>query len=119
MCVRWRRPGARRSTATAPTRSTGPPKRPGSRRWPRTPRASRPRWAPTTAPGIEEAPMKLSLGPMQYFWPREHTLAFYRDVAGWPVDIVYLGETICSKRRELRLQDWLAIAHELVAAGKE
>ena len=63
--------------------------------------------------------MKLSLGPMQYFWPREHTLAFYRDVAGWPVDIVYLGETICSKRRELRLQDWLAIAHELVAAGKE
>src|SRR5690606_31124829 len=80
---------------------------------------SRPRWAPTTAPGIEEAPMKLSLGPLQYFWPRERTLAFYRDVAGWPVDIVYVGETICSKRRELRLQDWLAIAHELVAAGKE
>ena len=63
--------------------------------------------------------MKLSLGPMQYFWPRERTLAFYRDAAGWPIDIVYLGETICSKRRELRLQDWLAIAHELVAAGKE
>ena len=63
--------------------------------------------------------MKLSLGPLQYFWPRERTLAFYRDVAGWPVDIVYLGETICSKRRELRLQDWMAIAQELVAAGKE
>ena len=64
-------------------------------------------------------PMKLSLGPLQYFWPRERTLAFYRDVAGWPLDIVYLGETVCSKRRELRLQDWLEIAHALAAAGKE
>jgi collagenase-like PrtC family protease len=63
--------------------------------------------------------MKLSLGPLQYFWPREQALAFYRDVAGWPVDIVYLGETICSKRRELRLQDWLSIAHDLADAGKE
>ena len=63
--------------------------------------------------------MKLSLGPLQYFWPREQTLAFYREAAAWPVDIVYLGETICSKRRELRLPDWLAIAQELADAGKE
>ncbi|MGJ4728922.1 U32 family peptidase [Luteimonas sp. SDU101] len=63
--------------------------------------------------------MRLSLGPLQYFWPRERTLAFYREAAGWPVDIVYLGETICSKRRELRLRDWLEIARELADAGKE
>lgn len=63
--------------------------------------------------------MKLSLGPLQYFWPRDRTLAFYRAAARWPVDIVYLGETVCSKRRELRLQDWLALAAELAAAGKE
>ena len=63
--------------------------------------------------------MKLSLGPPQYFWPRERTLAFYRDVAAWPVDVVYLGETVCSKRRELRTRDWLALARELAAAGKE
>ncbi|MGY1458728.1 U32 family peptidase [Luteimonas sp. A534] len=63
--------------------------------------------------------MKLSLGPLQYFWPRERTLAFYREVAGWPVDVVYLGETVCSKRRELRTVDWLALAEELAAAGKE
>lgn len=63
--------------------------------------------------------MKLSLGPLQYFWPREQTLAFYRACTGWAVDIVYLGETVCSKRRELRTGDWLALAEELAGAGKE
>ena len=63
--------------------------------------------------------MKLSLGPLQYFWPRERTLAFYREAIHWPVDIVYLGETVCSKRRELRTADWLALAEELAASGKQ
>lgn len=63
--------------------------------------------------------MKLSLGPLQYFWPREHVLDFYARVAEAPVDIVYLGETVCSKRRALRLPDWLDIAERLRAAGKE
>ena len=63
--------------------------------------------------------MKLSLGPLQYFWPRDTTLAFYRDAATWPVDIVYLGETVCSKRRELRTADWLALAEELADSGKQ
>ena len=63
--------------------------------------------------------MKLSLGPLQYFWPREHTLAFYREAADWPLDIIYLGETVCSKRRELRTVDWLELAGELSAAGKQ
>jgi O2-independent ubiquinone biosynthesis protein UbiV len=63
--------------------------------------------------------MKLSLGPLQYFWPRERTYAFYREAAGWPVDIVYLGETVCSKRRELSTQDWIALAAELAASGKQ
>jgi len=63
--------------------------------------------------------MKLSLGPLQYFWPRETTLAFYRQAAQWPVDIIYLGETVCSKRRELRTVEWLALAEELAASGKQ
>ena len=63
--------------------------------------------------------MKLSLGPLQYFWPREKTLAFYREAANWPLDIIYLGETVCSKRRELRTVEWLALAEELAASGKQ
>ena len=27
--------------------------------------------------------MKLSLGPLQYFWPRDTTLAFYRSAANY------------------------------------
>jgi collagenase-like PrtC family protease len=81
-------------------------------------KATRRRSAHIIAHGIEDA-MKLSLGPLQYFWPRERTLAFYRAAATWPVDIVHLGETVCSKRRELRTRDWIALAGELAAAGKE
>ena len=43
--------------------------------------------------------MRLSLGPLQYFWPRERVLAFYREAATWPLDVIYLGETVCSTRR--------------------
>ncbi len=63
--------------------------------------------------------MKLSLGPILYFWERERVLDFYAQAAGWPVDIVYLGEAVCSKRRALRLDDWLEIAGSLAQAGKE
>jgi collagenase-like PrtC family protease len=65
------------------------------------------------------ATMKISLGPLLYYWPRETVLAFYRDAAGWPVDTVYLGETVCSRRRELKLADWIGIGEALAAAGKE
>jgi collagenase-like PrtC family protease len=63
--------------------------------------------------------MKLSLGPLLYYWSREDTLAFYEEVARWPVDIVYLGETVCSRRHLMRLTDWLELADRLADAGKE
>ena len=62
---------------------------------------------------------KLSLGPIQYLWSGQRVREFYHQVADWPVDIVYLGEMVCSKRRELRLNDWLVMADELTEAGKE
>jgi len=63
--------------------------------------------------------MKLSLGPLLYYWPRDEVLAFYEAVAASPVDIVYLGEAVCSRRHELRLNDWLDMAAALREAGKE
>lgn len=64
-------------------------------------------------------PMKLALGPLLYYWSREDTLAFYEQAADWPLDIVYLGESVCSKRHLLRLSDYLELAEKLSAAGKE
>ena len=63
--------------------------------------------------------MKLSLGPILYYWPESQIRDFYAAVAEMPVDIVYLGETICSKRRALNLEQWLEIAVELQSAGKQ
>ncbi len=63
--------------------------------------------------------MKLTLGPLLYYWSREDTLAFYEEAAAWPVDSVYLGETVCSRRHLLRLQDYLDLAEKLTNAGKE
>jgi len=63
--------------------------------------------------------MRLSVGPITYFWEREQVLDFYRRVADHPAEIVYLGEVICSKRRLVKFEDWAAIGRELRQAGKE
>jgi collagenase-like PrtC family protease len=63
--------------------------------------------------------MKLSIGPIQYFWERQRVLDFYQLAADSAAEIVYLGEVICSKRRLITLDDWLAIGNELKQTGKE
>jgi collagenase-like PrtC family protease len=63
--------------------------------------------------------MKLALGPLQYYWHRDTVFEFYQAVARMPVDIVYLGEVVCSRRHELRQSDWQDIARMLRDAGKE
>ncbi|MDD5240520.1 MAG: U32 family peptidase [Sulfuricella sp.] len=63
--------------------------------------------------------MKLALGPILYYWERDTTFSFYDAIAASPVDIVYLGEAVCSRRHNLRTEDWLELADKLAAAGKE
>lgn len=63
--------------------------------------------------------MKLALGPLLYLWKRAEIGEFYRQIASTPVDIVYLGETVCAKRRPLSGADWAGIADLLAAAGKQ
>jgi collagenase-like PrtC family protease len=62
---------------------------------------------------------RLALGPLTYYWPRQQVMDFYAAALGWPIDIVYLGETVCSRRHELRLADWIALAERFAAAGRE
>ncbi len=63
--------------------------------------------------------LKIALGPLLYYWPRQTTFDFYEAMAQTSVDTVYLGETVCSRRHELRLADWLQIAALLRARGKD
>lgn len=62
---------------------------------------------------------RLSLGPIPYLWPRERVFDFYAEMIETPVDVIYLGETICSKRRQLKPEDYWEIAERITAAGKE
>jgi len=62
---------------------------------------------------------RLSVGPVLYFWPRATLLDFYAALIEAPVDTVYLGEVVCSRRHEMKLDDWLAVARSLADAGKQ
>ncbi|HTN34547.1 MAG TPA: U32 family peptidase [Marinobacter sp.] len=62
--------------------------------------------------------MKLSLGPILWFWTKQSVFNFYANAADWPVDTIYLGETVCSRRRELKPDDWFGLARDLKECGK-
>lgn len=71
------------------------------------------------APSVAPTRLALTVGPVLYHWDRNTLMQFYARIADSPADTVVLGETVCARRRELRLADWLALGSELAAAGKE
>ncbi len=62
---------------------------------------------------------QLSLGPISYYWPKQQVLDFYQQLQSSPISRIYLGETVCRKRNELRLGDYLDLGRELQQQGKE
>ncbi len=63
--------------------------------------------------------MKLSLGPLLYCWPKLDVYKFYTEIATCEINAVYIGESICSKRKELLFNDWIHLAHLLKESGKQ
>jgi len=62
---------------------------------------------------------ELTLGPNLFNWAPETWRDFYFRIADEaPVSVVYLGETICSKRAPLFRDDYEAVAERLRAASK-
>lgn len=68
---------------------------------------------------MNTARMQITVGPVQYYWSRNTLTQFYADVADSPADTVVLGETVCSRRHDMKLDDWLALAADLRSAGKQ
>lgn len=63
--------------------------------------------------------MKYALGPVLYYWPKTDIEAFYQHAVNSSAEIIYLGETVCTKRREMKVGDWLALAQAITQSGKQ
>ena len=63
--------------------------------------------------------MKLSLGPVLYYWKREALLGFYANLPHARLSTIYLGEVVCGRRHEMRPADWLGLARDLAQTGVE
>lgn len=73
--------------------------------------------APSTIAAHERG-LELSVGPLLYWWPRPSVMDFYAEVADSTAQHVVLGELVCSRRNDFKVDDWIALARELASAGK-
>jgi collagenase-like PrtC family protease len=63
---------------------------------------------------------QLTLGPIQFHWPAEQWKDFYFRIADEaPVDTVYIGEVICSKRAPFYEPLYAEVTQRLQKAGKK
>ena len=64
--------------------------------------------------------VKLTLGPVLFNWTPEKWRDFYFKIADEaPVDIIYIGEVVCSKRMPFFNEVFPAVVKRLQKAGKE
>ncbi len=63
--------------------------------------------------------MNISLGPIEYCWSKNDVTEFYRQVAESDIPLIYLGEKVCSHRRELKFKDYMELAQMLKESGKQ
>lgn len=63
--------------------------------------------------------LALSLGPILFFWTKKQILDFYQQMLEQPLDTIYLGESVCSRRQEMRFADWFDLAKDIACAGKK
>lgn len=69
--------------------------------------------------GVETMTLKLTLGPIPYHWSVEKKTDFYAQIADEaPIDTVYLGEVICSKRAPFFDHHYSEVAERLTRGGK-
>lgn len=63
--------------------------------------------------------MSLAMGPVLFNWSREKWQDFYAEIADEaPVDVVYLGEVVCSKRLPFYAEAIFQAAERLQRGGK-
>ena len=66
------------------------------------------------------APARLTLGPLLFHWPAQKRRDFYFRIADEaPVDVVYLGEVVCSKRESVFAPLRAEVIERLRRAGKD
>ncbi|RUT64527.1 U32 family peptidase (plasmid) [Morganella morganii] len=63
--------------------------------------------------------MQFSLGSVLYYWPKATLEQFYQQAMQSSADIIYLGESVCSKRREMKPDDWINLAKTVAGSGKQ